>query len=122
MDHVCIRIYANGSAKYTVRDDAGTESWLSFNREYRPGNTLVVDGEVLERGYLSGAELAAIVEFVLDKELPDTARFETSPEFDPELRRTVSRYPEDVVLVHDWLAMEFTDNLRRSLATGGPRP
>jgi hypothetical protein len=61
MEHVCIRIYPNGSAKYTVRDDAGVESWLSYNRDYRGGNSLFIDGEYVEgTGSLHGEDLAAI--------------------------------------------------------------
>jgi hypothetical protein len=47
----CVRVYPNGEAKETVRDQAGLESWSDYNRRFR-GNALFVNGELLDRGTL----------------------------------------------------------------------
>lgn len=123
MDHVCIRIYANGSARYSVRDADGATSWLSHNLEFRPGNTLVVDGEVIsDTGYLSGAEKAAVIDFVLSRDLPDPNRRPLKPEWNADLRRKVATYPEDGVLVSDFEGMEFLERYRRGLARNAVSP
>nr|WP_250807345.1 hypothetical protein [Neorhizobium tomejilense] len=114
MSHVCIRIYPNGSANYTVRDDAGMENWLAYNKRYRPGNTLVVDGEIVpDTGSLDGSELDAIVAFVLDRKLPDgRVRTPSQREWDDQKGEAYFRYPDDAVLVSDRVGMEFVDTLR----------
>lgn len=74
--HYCVRVYANGSAKHTVRDEAGLESWLAYNRRFRPGNALFVDGRCVgeqDRGYLSPV-LVRVVEAVLAAELRSESR------------------------------------------------
>lgn len=43
-NHCCVRVYPNGQAKFTIRDEEGMTSWLSHNRSDRPGNALFVDG------------------------------------------------------------------------------
>lgn len=60
--HICVRVYASGDAKEAIRDDAGLESWLTYNRRGRPGNALFVDGLCAEtdRGYLSAAHVRGI--------------------------------------------------------------
>lgn len=108
MNHVCIRIYPNGSAKYTVRDEAGMESWLSYNREARGGNSLFVDGVYVEgTGSLSGDELAHVARHVLATELPDPELRELSNMWDPDFREYRTRYPDDDDLVSDCEAEPF---------------
>ncbi|GJD90941.1 hypothetical protein BHAOGJBA_4485 [Methylobacterium hispanicum] len=60
--HVCVRVYANGEAKETVRDAEGLASWLDYNRGARPGNALFVDGvcEEGDEGYLNRAALEIV--------------------------------------------------------------
>lgn len=62
--HLCVRVYANGEAKHTIRDSKGLESWLEYNRMFRPGNALFVDGVLpdptMDRGYLSEEQIAQV--------------------------------------------------------------
>lgn len=52
--YVCVRIYANGDAKYTVRDEEGMKSWLNYNKEWRFGNSLFINGDYVENtGYVT---------------------------------------------------------------------
>lgn len=58
--HYLVRVYADGSAKHTIRDPEGMAAWLAHNRTYRPGNALFVDGvcdRTIDRGYLSTEEI-----------------------------------------------------------------
>ena len=60
----CVRVYANGGAKETVRDQAGMESWIEYNRQFRGGNALIVNGvcQFKDHGYLSDQAIAFIEE------------------------------------------------------------
>ena len=44
---LCIRVYPNGEAKYTVRDKEGKDSWVEYNSQFRGGNTLFVNAEYI---------------------------------------------------------------------------
>ncbi len=44
----CVRVYGNGSSKEAHRDAKGRDSWLEYNKTYRPGCALFVDGEYQE--------------------------------------------------------------------------
>lgn len=68
--HICVRVYACGEARASIRDDEGLESWLSYNRLARPGNALFVDGTCAadDLGYLSRTH-ADEVEILLRKEI-----------------------------------------------------
>jgi hypothetical protein len=60
---LCVRVYANGEARETIRDLEGVTSWLSYNRADRWGNALFVNGRLAhpsDRGYLSEAEIRDI--------------------------------------------------------------
>lgn len=69
-NHYCVRVYPNGEAKHTVRDEAGLESWLDYNRRFR-GNALFVDGKLAGPGDHGGLDRDLIehVESVLTDEL-----------------------------------------------------
>ena len=59
----CVRVYEDLSAKHTRRDRAGLESWLSYNRTFRPGCALFVDGSLAgkdDKGSLTDDEALAI--------------------------------------------------------------
>ncbi len=99
MSHICIRIYANGSAKYTVRDDEGLAKWVEFNKEFRPGNTLVVDGTVVQNGYMSGTELEAIVKFAVKQKLPNPEVRQLARQFDIVSKKHYLQYPDDSILI-----------------------
>lgn len=87
--HVCVRVYASGDAKESWRDAEGLESWLSFNRDARPGNALFVDGRCAgtDRGYLSRAHTDEI-EILLRNEM-------ASRPVEAPARKTAGRYPDD---------------------------
>jgi hypothetical protein len=87
--HHCVRVYANGDARETVRDEEGLESWLTYNRQARGGNALFVDGVCAEtdRGYLSVDHVRRI-EVLLQAELPGRSS-------EQAVRKSAGRYPDD---------------------------
>lgn len=87
--HVCVRVYASGDAKASIRDAEGLASWLSFNRESRPGNALFVDGTCADAdlGSISRAH-ASEIEILLRKEM-------ASRPAGPSVRKSAGRYPDD---------------------------
>lgn len=70
-NHYCVRVYPNGEAKYTVRDEDGLASWLEHNRSDRPGNALFVDGRLASPSDTGGvrADHIDFVEGILLEEL-----------------------------------------------------
>jgi len=69
--HYLVRVYPDGSAKWAIRDEAGMQSWLEYNRENRWGNALFVDGKLAspkDKGQLTAEEIA-IIEAALTDEL-----------------------------------------------------
>ena len=61
---VCIRFYPDMTAKYTVRDQAGMESWKEYNRTARGGNSLFINGEyVPTTGMIKGKQLEQVAAF-----------------------------------------------------------
>lgn len=68
MNHYLVRVYPNGQAKHTVRDAVGMRFWLEYNRQYRGGNGLFVDGKVDSPGGLNPSKVAQ-VETILQAEL-----------------------------------------------------
>ena len=87
--HFCVRVYANGDARETVRDEEGLESWLTYNRRARGGNALFVDGACAEtdRGYLSVDHVRRI-EALLQAELPSRSS-------EQAVRKSAGRYPDE---------------------------
>jgi hypothetical protein len=87
--HFCVRVYANGDARETVRDEEGLVSWLTYNRRARGGNALFVDGACAEtdRGYLSVDHVRRI-EALLKAELPGRTS-------EQAVRKSAGRYPDD---------------------------
>jgi hypothetical protein len=118
MTFTCIRIYPNGSAKYSVRDEAGARNWLAYNTQWRPGNTLVINGMVIDgTGSLKGNALCEIVDFVLSQELPDQAMRVIGKHWCDIERKHVERYPDDDVLVNDYHGMRHMEEQRKNAAT-----
>ncbi|AOG03315.1 hypothetical protein [Bosea sp. RAC05] len=65
--HYCVRVYPNGEAKFTIRDEPGLANWLDYNRKARPGNTLFVDGVLAgprDIGGLSSHEIEHVSEII----------------------------------------------------------
>lgn len=48
----CVRVYLNGNMKRSYWDD-GIEDWVEYNSVFRFGNALFVNGECVQRGYLT---------------------------------------------------------------------
>ena len=64
---LCVRVYPDGDRRETVRTLEGMIDWLKFNREYRPGNALFVNGvrpHSTDSGYLSEKECRAVKEIL----------------------------------------------------------
>jgi len=87
--HLCVRVYASGEAKESIRDAEGLESWLSYNRQARPGNALFVDGScaTTDVGYLSRTH-ADEVASLLRSEMATRM-------LGPPARKAAGRYPDD---------------------------
>jgi hypothetical protein len=120
MKHICIRIYPDGSAKYTVRDAAGLQSWLEYNREYRGGNSLFVDGEYIEgTGSLHGDDLEHVAKHVLALDLPNPKLRPLGRIWDSDVGEFRVRYADDDDLVYGWEAEEFMEAIfeRHNTAT-----
>lgn len=122
MDHVCIRIYPNGSAKYSVRDAAGLESWLDYNRQFRGGNSLFVDGEYVEgTGSLHGEGLEHVARHVLAFDLPNPKTRPLRRMWDSDMGEFRVRYADDDDLVHSWEAEVFMEAIFERNSAGLPR-
>jgi hypothetical protein len=49
----CIRYYNDGSHVVDQRIGKDITIWLDFNKKYRPGCALFIDGDCKQTGYLS---------------------------------------------------------------------
>lgn len=56
----CVRIYANGETRVTHWSYSEAAEWLEYNRKFRPGNALFMNGLCRAYGYFSKAKCAAI--------------------------------------------------------------
>ena len=98
--HFCVRVYANGDAKYTIRDGEGLASWLSHNRSWRPGNALFVDGRLPEpdkpdrddKGYLNDEQIAHVSAILLTEMKSMDALTPWQRKYDAEEKAHI--YPE----------------------------
>ena len=104
--HLCVRVYANGQATYTIRDQKGVKSWLDHNRHYRPGNALFVDCKIVgptDSGYLNEREVS-LVEASLRESLADMGTLVPwKPAYDPGEGRAI--YPEKGMRSFDFSAV-----------------
>lgn len=62
--HKTYGVYPDGSWKRNAVDPADLEAHIAYNRSWRWGRALIVDGAVVHRGYWSEAGIEA---FVLQK-------------------------------------------------------
>jgi hypothetical protein len=53
MDHQCVRVYNNGDRAVEPRPASRLSEWLEYNKGFRPGTALFVDGVCHQTGYLS---------------------------------------------------------------------
>lgn len=65
----CVRIYANGDIRTTYWRKAEVADWLAYNKLYRFGNALFVNGECKQNGYLSDGLCAEISEVIREYNL-----------------------------------------------------
>lgn len=74
----CVRVYNNGSWAYEPRlpdevyGSAEDEGWIAYNKTWRPGCALFVDGECVELGYLSPERAQAITDRLLAGKIEPT--------------------------------------------------
>lgn len=57
MNHITIGVYANGEFKVNVVSDGDLSNHIEFNKTFRPGRALFVNGECLNQGYLSNEDI-----------------------------------------------------------------
>jgi hypothetical protein len=94
----CVRVYGNGSAKDTLRDKEGMENWIKYNKEWRPGCMLFVNGEFKSGGCLKTEyeeKYTAIISKQILKELPEKlkGRMDTiGPQEDRSMLSYVDKY------------------------------
>lgn len=55
--HYCVRVYGNGQAKHTYRDEEGMKGWIEYNRSFRGGCALFVDGKYQDGTGVFGSPL-----------------------------------------------------------------
>ena len=49
----CVRVYLNGSMQRSYWDGDSIDDWIEYNKGYRSGTALFVNGACVARGYLS---------------------------------------------------------------------
>lgn len=54
MNHVTVGVYSNGYYKVNVVREEDLEEHIEFNKTFRWGRALFVDGECVHQGYISG--------------------------------------------------------------------
>ncbi len=91
---LCVRVYASGHLKYTTRDAAGLRSWLNYNKDFRGGCALFVNGIFEERTGVFNREVIDKLQFWLFTEGPFRAdKAEQMTYIDPDMGR--ARYPDE---------------------------
>jgi hypothetical protein len=55
----CIRVYNNGERVEAQCDEQEAKKWLEFNKVYRFGCALFIDGVCQHRGYLCAERVAS---------------------------------------------------------------
>lgn len=82
---VCVRIYPDGEAKYTVRDKEGMECWVEYNLGFRGGQMLFVNAEYKGGGptYLKN-RIEDICDYLASKLVSDLKRPIERPRMQPE--------------------------------------
>jgi len=52
MNHISVGVYANGNHVVNIVKDEHISDHIEFNKRFRPGRALFVDGKCLNQGYL----------------------------------------------------------------------
>ena len=55
--HVTVGVYMNGVYKVTFVEDEDLEDHINYNKTFRFGRGLFVDGKCVNQGYLSGEQV-----------------------------------------------------------------
>ena len=55
--HVTVGVYMNGQYKYNIVRDEDLENHIKYNKIFRFGRGLFVDGKCVNQGYLSGEQV-----------------------------------------------------------------
>ena len=86
----CWRIYNSGKI---IKENRNTfeevQQWLVFNKNYRPGCALIIDGKVMERGGVAFAQINDIA-----KQMENETIAEKVPE---EILATTYKWKEEVI-------------------------
>lgn len=56
----CVRVYRSGTIKTTYWTVANAADWLAYNKDWRFGNALFINGECHNNGYMTVEECAEI--------------------------------------------------------------
>lgn len=77
MIHTTIGVYANGDFKSNGVSSESLQAHIDYNINYRWGRALIVDGEIVYKGYLSEERLNEMLEGKLKniKHTVDTAPY-----------------------------------------------
>jgi hypothetical protein len=59
MNHITIGVYTNGESKVNFVENKHLEDHIEYNKTYRVGRALFVDGKCVHEGYLNKDEVAA---------------------------------------------------------------
>lgn len=79
----CVRVYPNGEFVQEQRDAAGKDQWLEYNKKWRFGQALFVDGDCLYPGLGLGEKKCQEVSRLIKENPRLGARFDT---FSPNVR------------------------------------
>ena len=55
--HVTVGAYMNGAYKVNIVEDEDLEDHINYNKTFRFGRGLFVDGKCVNQGYLSGEQV-----------------------------------------------------------------
>lgn len=55
--HVTVGVYMNGQYEYNIVRDEDLENHIKYNKIFRFGRGLFVDGKCVNQGYLSGEQV-----------------------------------------------------------------
>lgn len=93
----CVRVYANGDMKCSMRDREGRDSWVQYNKVFRFGNGLFVNGLCVAPGYLDSSQVQQVEAALSLRGIPDTKPVKIGPQVEV-FAGTVDRYegyPQD---------------------------
>ena len=57
MNHVTVGVYMNGQYKINIVKDKDLKDHIEYNKKFRFGRSLFVDGKCVNQGYLSGEQV-----------------------------------------------------------------